>query len=118
MTTIVVTRPCAAETGGGQWRAGETYTASTSYAQFLIGRGDAYSIDGSLDDISITSKVVTAEAFAAFVAASALITGAIYRVGTPEVWYRATGADSYALASWGDSIDVSVPGATGNILEV
>ena len=113
MTTIVVTRPCAAETGGGQWRAGETYTASTSYAQFLIGRGDAYSIDGSLDDISITSKVVTAEAFAAFVAASALITGAIYRVGTPEVWYRATGATTYE-ALGADPGDISTPG-TGTI---
>lgn len=64
------------------------------------------------------SVALTDAEFAALVAADGLQLGIIYRVGTPEVWYRATGVDTYTLASWGDSIEVSVPGATNNLIEV
>ena len=51
MVTIIISRACAAETGGGMWAAGQTVSASDTYAKVLIGRGDAYDPSGSLVDI-------------------------------------------------------------------
>lgn len=51
MTTIVILRPCPAETGGGMWNNGQTVEASETYAKTLIGRGDAYDAAGALVDI-------------------------------------------------------------------
>ena len=79
----------------------------------------AYSLERVSDGPTVQqTKVMTDAEFAILVAGSGLTLGTIYRVGTPEVWYRATGAGTYVPASWGDSIDVSVPGATGNTVEI
>jgi hypothetical protein len=51
MIDIVIIRSTQAETGGGQWREGGTYSASESYAKALIGRGDAYAPGGEIVDI-------------------------------------------------------------------
>jgi hypothetical protein len=57
MIDIVITRESPAETGGGVWRAGGTYSASDSYAAALIGRGDAYDPAGDVVDIGNTGLV-------------------------------------------------------------
>ena len=102
---------------------------ATSTTSYQLGAGQfklqvsagsvAYSVERVTDGTTTQqTKVMTDAEFAILVAGSGLTLGTIYRVGTPEVWYRATGVDTYAPASWGDSIDVSVPGATGNTVEV
>lgn len=102
--------------------AGASYDAATDVELALVNGGSAVwdtkstaPGGGPGDAIGIAMAETT---FSALVAAAGLVNGVVYRVGTPEVWYRATGVNSYALASWGDSIDVSVPAATGNLLEV
>lgn len=76
--------------------------------------------DGAaLKPIGGGSVALTNAEFAALVAADGLQLGIIYRVGTPEVWYRATGVDTYTPVSAGaDYVDVSVPGADDYTIEV
>jgi fructose-1,6-bisphosphatase/inositol monophosphatase family enzyme len=100
MPDIVILRPCPAETGGGQWRAGLTYTASDGYARVLIGRGDAYDPSGVLRDIGASSFVGAPASEAAMLALGATQGSYCYRTDTATFWDCISTADSALITGW------------------
>lgn len=98
-------------------------TGATATATYQVGGGQcrvtvnsgsvSYSLD-QIDDNSETqlAKTMTASEFPILAAAGGLTKGVIYKVGTPEVWYRATSSSEYTYASQGgDLVTVQVAGS-------
>jgi hypothetical protein len=98
--------------------AGSTVSVADSVADDLVGTGRATwavaPISVPTVEAGLTAVVATAASFAAAVAASSLVVGAIYRVGTPEVWYRAVTPSTYLSLDAGSGIPVMWGPFTGD----